>query len=89
MKVSIQRKVLPIEVVRGDYPYLIKSVNVFFALKKTHIQLPEGTLVRSITYYGARGPRQAKFSIDNGDSWIKGFVWSDLPLSEGAKIQYA
>jgi len=82
MKVKIKKKLKPLTVIDGQ-DHLTKEVIIGMA-----IRLPQGTLVRDVVYYGPRGPRQAEFSTDHGEIWIRGTCWSDLPLSEGTKIRY-
>ncbi len=85
-KIVIKRKVRPIQV-QGGKPHLTKTVSVYHP-KRGITDLPEGTLVKDVTYYGSKGLRQIQHSVDNGATWSRGFCWSDFPLSEGVEIRY-
>jgi len=84
-KTVVKKRVRPIEV-QGNKPHLTKTISVYYP-KRGHTDLPEGTLVKDIVYYGSRGPRQLEHSINNGQNWSKGFSWSDLPLSQGTEVR--
>jgi len=86
VKVKIKRKLKPLSVI-DDQPHLTEGITVGRP-GGSKLQLPEGTLVRYITYYGPRGPKAADYSTDNGVTWVRGWHWNDLPLSEGAEVCY-